>query len=148
MTNINIPQENNIAFRYFDSEDKICLHNAVVANDIEEFLNAIQKSFIYISNMDSFAVKTFRNGIMNIKIMKKLPGGFMEKIEYEENGKIKKKTKKEIFQDNFNKIQKCNDLIFQPYSPKEKPLTPENNLNIYIQDHLLNLKKKKKSMKN
>lgn len=147
MTNINIPQENNIAFRYFDSEDKICLHNAVVANDIEEFLNAIQKSFIYISNMDSFAVKTFRNGIMNIKIMKKLPGGFMEKIEYEENGKIKKKTKKEIFQDNFNKIQKCNDLIFQPYSPKEKPLTPENNLNIYTGPPF-KFEEKKKSMKN
>jgi hypothetical protein len=143
--------ENHYDYIYFDETNKICLYHVGISETVEDFLSSVIESFIYIINKNSFAVKTFRNGNMEIKIMKSLPIFFnMDKLDVEENGKIKKKTKKEIFQDNFYKIKKCNDMVFQPYASDKKPKSLEKNLNLYtgppgyISESINVLKKKSK----
>lgn len=124
-------EPNNIPYYVFDSTNKNCLSTAIRADNITDFLNSIEHSFAYVVNADTYFVKTFREGIMHVKPMKNLPKFFDLKLEYEENGKKRKKTKKDIFKENMHLIKILDNVVFRPYGPNENPLTKEENLNLF-----------------
>lgn len=129
-------------YKYFDKDNKCCLHNFSIAETEEEMLYAMEHAAIYVTNMDKYVFKTFRLGQMDTKIMKKLPLIFDEEIEVYENDKKKLKTKKDIFKKNLNRLKKVNDMVFVPHAPNKNPILEENNFNIYKNNFKYDEKKK------
>lgn len=124
-------------YTYFDENEDISLADSCRTDNYKDFLNIVQKSMVYIFNMNAYASKCFKYNFndktMFIKILKKkdLPDVWESKVEVEENGKIKIKTKKQIFYENINNLKVYDDMVFQPKSILNKKKDTENILNIY-----------------
>lgn len=105
------------------------------AETYEDFIEAMNECMIYISDIDMFLFKS-----TNIKgefapiTMKKLPIMFDQPLDVEDNGKITKKTKKNIIKENIKK--KIKNVTFRPYAPNEEYKENKKYFNLYNNDKI------------
>lgn len=100
------------------------------AETYEEFVEAMEESMIYLLENDMYIFKHInRKGECSPMMMKKLPSMFDQPLDVEINGKIIKKTKKNIIKENLKK--KIKGFSFRPYSPIENYKEDKNYFNLY-----------------
>lgn len=117
---------------HFDLDNPLEYIDMLRADTYEEFIEATNQSALHIADKDIyiFKHKNINNEFEPI-IMKKLSGQFDQQLDVEINGKIIKKSKKNIIKENLKKNKKLKGMIFRPYAINEEYKNNTEFYNLY-----------------